>query len=112
MTDKTMPERIAILRSDEDECFCVAPLMTLGNQKVCEYVRADLVPAQGSADEPLVDGQYRWLKIYGSWFACYIASLTRGDGNFYFLMPGYDSGFPRDDKMVEEVGPAIHPPRA
>lgn len=116
MADKTMPERITVHRINNGETFpgnvCVTELkpgaLLPDNIDECEYVRADI--AAGDASEPLEAGQYRWLNIYGKWSACLITEVTRGEGNFIFLIPGYESGFPRSDRMVSKVGPVIRPP--
>ena len=116
MADKTMPERITVHQINNSKTFpdnariaeTGAGLLLPNNIEECEYVRADI--AQGDSDEQLAAGQYRWLNIYGKWSACLITEVTRGEGNFIFLIPGYECGFSRSDRLVNKIGPVINPP--
>lgn len=81
MTDKTMPDRIWLQDEGdwEDTTWCMDRI----NDGDVEYIRADLISAPGSANEPLADGQYQWamLENEGTWIPI---RVEEHDGRFYF----------------------------
>lgn len=109
MSGETMPERLAILRSDEDDCLCVAPLTLLGHDKVQEYIRADLVPTQTSETSSLLrDGEWRWTKLFSKekWTPRQV-QVWYGDPLLSYS--GDEDGLHEVSEMAE-IGPVVQPP--
>lgn len=76
-----------------------------------EYVRADL--AAGDANEPLADGQYRWIKEdrNSSWEPALVEWFGIGEvGDFSFVLVGEDESIKLEAIDAFKIGPVIRPP--
>lgn len=109
MTSKSMPERIWAY---EDDGFTDFISMKGWKENGIsspfegdEYIRADLVPAQGSADEPLADGQYRWVHVEGEWHVAFVWKKIMSDG-FAFELGKFDYW----EEDIKKIGPVVRPP--
>lgn len=102
MTDKTMPERIYAMQPPTS---ILRTWMEGDSRGGVEYIRADLVPAPSSADEPLADGQFRWFKEDKG------LDWDFGDIEIFEGEAFIDVGtniFPVSD--VFKIGPVVRPP--
>lgn len=72
-----------------------------------EYIRADLAPAQGGADKPLEEGQWRWVKIdyEGRWFVAHVINATLSNRLSLRV-----NGVPYASSTLAVVGPVIQEP--
>ena len=112
MTDKTMPERIWACRDKVvdiwggtvEEGWHTEPQF----DGEAEYVRTDL--AAGDANEPLVDGQWRWVSVMFSsekWQVAQVFNIGGCNSDDFVFNVGR-LAYRRN--LVSEIGPAIHPP--
>ena len=119
MTNNTMPERIMVLmnftsaqvtpmcdRLEHDGTYSAVGAES-ERAMGAEYVRADL--AHSDANEPLADGQMRWVKPSqdGKWI---VGAITNyGEGNDFFCNSDrFDGDIPIEDYF--KIGPVIRPP--
>lgn len=77
-----------------------------------EYVRVDI--ATGDPNEPIEDGQYRWIleRNEGLWVPARVESFVDIDGceRFSFIAAGEHEALYFYECELQKVGPVIQPP--
>lgn len=117
MTNKTMPERITVRHNLRTGGLSIAEekigILLPEDILEAEYVQADL--ATGDANEPLQDGQYRWIMVRDSDFwqpalANHFDTTVVGgpEGYEFYLIAEDDCQVDYED--VLKFGPVIRPP--
>ena len=106
MTNKKIPEALCV-RVDADGVPRIEDTSD-GNCHIgFSYVRADLL--QGDPNEPLADGQLRWVKSSqdGKWIVGEITNYGEGS-DFFCNSDRFDGDMPIEDYF--KIGPVIRPP--
>ena len=115
MSNSAMPERIFIAYHGFDNKGCALAFDTSIKMRdgtdfsPYEYVRADLI--QGDANEPLEDGQYRWIKTEHGWEPALVCHFGAFDlGRFELMTTGEDESITLLEDDALQIGPVIRPP--
>lgn len=119
MANKTMPEQLFIDVIPFDISGESITYSGSNDQEIVKnpvkYVRADI--AAGDSDEPLADGQVRWVRAFWCGWSVVtvkksdIKSSCRGEDDWIFERLECGSAFSMSGDDFHKLGPVIRPPK-